>query len=84
MQLTEAATLDRKSGKPTCPGLPWRDLQFRGPFLEMFFDRVAMGRRPTQGDEKRFGLATPLYGTVARSFIIPIACDFFDLFVFSA
>jgi len=29
MQLTEAATLDRKSGKP-------RDLQFRGPFLDMF------------------------------------------------
>ena len=27
MQLTEAATLDRKSGKP-------RDLQFPGPFLE--------------------------------------------------
>src|SRR5260370_42566498 len=25
--------------KPTCPGLPWRDLQFRGIFLEMFFDR---------------------------------------------
>jgi hypothetical protein len=20
----------------TCPGVPWRDLQFRGPFLEMF------------------------------------------------
>jgi hypothetical protein len=30
-----------------------RDLQFRGPFLEMFFDRVVMGLRPTQGDEKR-------------------------------
>jgi hypothetical protein len=33
MQLTEAATLDRKSGKP-------RDLQFRGPLVEMFFDRA--------------------------------------------
>jgi hypothetical protein len=22
--------------QPTCPGVPWRDLQFRGPFLEMF------------------------------------------------
>ncbi len=43
-----------------------------------------MGLRPTQGDEKRFGLATTLYGTVAPSFVIPIACDFFDLFVFSA
>jgi hypothetical protein len=32
MQLTEAATLDRKSGEP-------RDLQFRGPLVEMFFDR---------------------------------------------
>jgi len=29
-----------------------RDLQFRGPFLEMFFDRGIMGLRPTQGDEK--------------------------------
>jgi hypothetical protein len=34
------------------PGQP-RDLQFRGPFLEMFFDRGIMGLRPTQGDEKR-------------------------------
>ena len=25
--------------QPACPGEPWRDLQFRGPFLEMFFDR---------------------------------------------
>jgi hypothetical protein len=24
--------------QPTYPGVPWRDLQFRGPFLEMFFD----------------------------------------------
>ncbi len=23
-------------GKPTCPGVPWRDLQFRGPFMDMF------------------------------------------------
>jgi hypothetical protein len=29
MQSTEAATLVR--------GVPWRDLQFRGPFVEMFF-----------------------------------------------
>ena len=35
MQVAEAATLDRKSGKPTCPGLPWSDLQFRGSLLEM-------------------------------------------------
>jgi hypothetical protein len=35
MQLTEAATLDTgNSGEPTCPGVPWRDLQFRGPLLE--------------------------------------------------
>ncbi len=33
--------------QPTCPacpgepwGVPWRDLQFRGPLLEMFFDRA--------------------------------------------
>jgi hypothetical protein len=36
MHLTEAATSDRKSGEPTCPGVPWRDLQFYEPFLEMF------------------------------------------------
>jgi hypothetical protein len=28
------------------PGQP-RDLQFRGPFMEMFFDGVVMGLRPT-------------------------------------
>jgi hypothetical protein len=37
----------------------------------MFFDRVAMGRRPTQGDEKRLGPATTLHRTVALSFVIP-------------
>ena len=31
----------------------WRDLRFSGPFLEMVFDRGAMGLWPTQGDEKR-------------------------------
>jgi hypothetical protein len=51
--------------------MPWRDLHFRVPFLEMFFDRVAMGLRPTQGDEKRLGPATTLYGTVALPFVIP-------------
>jgi hypothetical protein len=30
-----------------------------------------MGLRPTQGDEKRLGPATTLYGTVALSFVIP-------------
>jgi hypothetical protein len=23
--------------KPTCPGVPWRDLQFSGPFVETLF-----------------------------------------------
>src|ERR1700688_3810827 len=32
-----------------------------------------MGLRPTKGDEKRFGPATTLYGTVALSFVIPPA-----------
>src|SRR5580693_10311888 len=32
--------------------------------------------------KKRLGPATTLYGTVALSFVIPRACDFFDLFVF--
>jgi hypothetical protein len=30
-----------------------------------------MGLRPTQGDEKRLGSATTLYGAVALSFVIP-------------
>ena len=47
-----------------------RDLRFRGPFLEMFFDRVA-GLGPTQGDEKRLGPATTLYRTVTLPFVIP-------------
>jgi hypothetical protein len=48
-----------------------RDLRFRGPFVEMFFDRVVMGLRPTQSDEKRLGPAANLYQTVALSFVIP-------------
>jgi hypothetical protein len=41
MQLTEAATLSiGNPGKPTRPGVPWRDLQFSGLFVEMFFDRA--------------------------------------------
>jgi hypothetical protein len=32
---------------------------------------VVMGLWPTQGDEKRLGPATTLYGTVALSFVIP-------------
>ena len=47
-------------------------------------DRSAHGLRPTQGDEKRLGPASTLHGTVALSIVIPRACDFFDLFVFSA
>jgi hypothetical protein len=38
-----------------------RDLRFRGPFVEMFFDRGVMGLLPTQGNEKRLGPATTLY-----------------------
>jgi hypothetical protein len=35
-----------------------------------------MGQWPIQGDEKRFGPATTLYGTVPLSFVIPtrISC----------
>ena len=43
-----------------------------------------MGLRPTQGNEKRIGPATTLYGTATLSFVILRACDFFDLFVFLA
>src|SRR5580704_15859599 len=39
--------------KPTCPGVPWRDLQFRGPFVELFFDRVVMCLWPTKADENQ-------------------------------
>ena len=35
-------------------------MQFRGPFVEMFFDRVVMGLRPTQGDEKRLLSGKPV------------------------
>ena len=48
MKCTNAIKFHRKSG-----GAQPRDLQFPGPFLEMFFDRAVMGLRPTQGDEKR-------------------------------
>jgi hypothetical protein len=36
MEFANATNLNRKSGgaKPTCPGVPWRDLRFRGPLLE--------------------------------------------------
>jgi hypothetical protein len=42
--------------KPTCPGVPWRDLQFCGPFLDMFFDSGALrsgakAQSPTQGKQ---------------------------------
>jgi hypothetical protein len=46
MDFAEATNLHRKSGVAK-----WRDLLFRGPLLEMFFDREVMGLRPTQGDE---------------------------------
>jgi hypothetical protein len=42
-------------GAQPCPGspwgVPWRDPQFRGPFLEMFFNGLVMGLRPTKADE---------------------------------
>jgi hypothetical protein len=45
MRSVNATKFHRKSGgeQPTCPGVPWRDLQFCGPFLEMFFDRAQHG-----------------------------------------
>jgi hypothetical protein len=40
-----------------------------------------MGLRPTQGNEKRIGLATALHGTVALSFVIPsVRGPFVDIF----
>jgi hypothetical protein len=47
-----------------------RDLQFRGPFLEMFFDRGIMGLRPTQGDEKRLLSEATLHRSTALPFVI--------------
>jgi hypothetical protein len=49
MQLTEAATLDRKTGEPTCPGVLWRDLQFRGPLWKrgiLFSNRIVISPAP--------------------------------------
>ena len=36
MEFANANNLNRKSGgaKPACPGVPWKDLRFRGPLLE--------------------------------------------------
>ena len=48
MKSDNATKFYRKSG-----GAKWRDLQFTGPLLEMFFGRVLVVFRPTQGDEKR-------------------------------
>jgi hypothetical protein len=51
------------------PGEP-RDLQFCGPFVEMFFDRGIMGLRPTQGDEKRLLSEATLHRSAALPFVI--------------
>jgi hypothetical protein len=60
-RLGPATTLYEPSPSPLSSRAKPRDLQFRGPFVEMFFDRGVMGLRPTQGDEKRLGPATTLY-----------------------
>src|SRR5882724_5597772 len=65
MQLTEAATLDRKirgsRPVPPCPGSPWTDLQFRGPFLEMFSTERG-GQRKTYAQIRFFQVAALLHG----------------------
>ena len=66
MRSANAIKVYRKSG-----GAERRDLRFRGPFVEMFFDRVVMGLRSTQGNGKRLGPASTLYQTVTLSFVIP-------------
>jgi hypothetical protein len=45
MKLANATNLNRKSGgaKPTCPGVPWRDLRLRGPLLETRNDKEEVG-----------------------------------------
>jgi hypothetical protein len=45
MKFANATNLNRKSGgaKPTCPGLPWRDLRFRGSLLETRNDKGEVG-----------------------------------------
>ena len=45
---------------------------------------VVMGLWPTQGDEKRLGPATTLYGTVALSFVIPKRSALYSLGCFSS
>ena len=62
MRSANALKVHRKSGEAER-----RDLRFRRPFLEMFFDRGIMGLRPTQGNEKRLGPASALYATVTLS-----------------
>jgi hypothetical protein len=41
----------------------------------MTFDRVDMGLRPTQGDEKRLLFSNRLYGSAALPFVIPSAAE---------
>jgi hypothetical protein len=45
----EFATPPNLTGNPGQP----RDLQFRGPFLEMFSTEESWAFRPTQGDENQ-------------------------------
>ena len=67
MRFANATNLDRKSG-----GAKPRDLQFRGPFLEMFFDRARViasveeiGRVPHVRNSVR---GTKTKGEVQRTF----------------
>jgi hypothetical protein len=43
-----------------------------------------MGLRPTEGDEKRLLSSNHFPSECPPFLVIPRACDFFDLFVFSA
>jgi hypothetical protein len=69
---TTSTNLNTKSGgsKPTCPGVPWRDLRFRGPLLETRNDKGEVGfSRMIRDDSWRLwaGRSGALEGRTARS-----------------
>ena len=60
---------DQKSPKTTysAASSPDKGSAIPRTFREMFFTGGVMGLRPTQGNEKRFGPASVVYGTVTLS-----------------
>jgi hypothetical protein len=72
MKFAEATNLHRKSGIAQ-----WRDLLFRGPFLEIFSTEESWACGPSKVMKNTFCPATALPGSIALPFVIPssqLAC----------